>query len=108
MGRKLEFLSASLTFSFSARHAADLYPARPPVRPVRSINMHYPLHALFTASLPSLPPTRPLHTHPVTHSLTHSPAVVGAEAEEGPLPTEGTHFYSPPTPSWSSRPGLRR
>ena len=32
--------------------------------------MHYPLHALFTASLPSLPPTRPLHTHPVTHSLT--------------------------------------
>ena len=43
----------------------------PSVRPVRSINMHYPLHTLFTASLPSLPPTRPLHTHPVTHSLTH-------------------------------------
>ena len=74
----------------------------PSARPVRSINMHYPLHSLFSACCL-------LHVHyTLTQSLTHSPAVVRAEAEEGPLPTEGTHFYSPPTPSWSSRPGLRR
>ena len=104
MGRKLEFLSASLTFSFSARHAADLYPARPPVL--------FALSICITHSTPSsqlhCPPCL-LHVHyTLAQSLTHSPAVVRAEAEEGPLPTEGTHFYSPPTPSWSSRPGLRR
>ena len=63
----------------------------------------HPLHS-FTALLASYTST----THSPSHSLTHSPAVVRAEAEEGPLPTEGTHFYSPPTPSWSSLPGLRR
>ena len=37
-----------------------------PVRPVRSINMHYPLHALFSALLASYTST----THSPSHSLT--------------------------------------
>ena len=39
----------------------------PSVRPVRSINMHYPLHALFSALLASYTST----THSPSHSLTH-------------------------------------
>ena len=39
----------------------------PSVRPVRSINMHYPLHALFSTLLASYTST----THSPSHSLTH-------------------------------------